>query len=1270
MSFTPSGFCTRVLGVFLTLGIAANLWAGDWPMWRCDAGHTAVSPHELPEKLHLQWTRQYSPREPVWDNPLNRDMMPYDRIFEPVVADGKIFLSFNDADKVVALDIRDGSESWTFYVEGPVRFSPVAYKDAVLFASDDGYLYCVGASDGELRWRFRGGPSERKALGNRRVISSWPARGGPVVVDGTVYFAASIWPFMGTFIYALDAETGEVQWLNDDTSAEFCKQPHSAPSFAGVAPQGQLAVSGDLLLVPGGRSLPAAFERKTGNPRFFDFGGKGQGGAFVAADRHRAFVHTRFRGTMALSLPDGGKTSFQVNEPVLAPEMLYTAKAAQGTKTPPRIEAYDHSNKLIWQIEADGTGDLIMAGSRLYAAGPQTLTAVDLPTEDAGAKVAWSIPVQSEVLRLVAASERLFAVTLDGQIMAFGDGNTEPRMIKQGPRPLPSTPQVIQDAKTLLETTGETQGYSLWFGVDDAMLLQAVAAASELHIVAVDPDAQKVTRLRRQLDQAGLLGKRIALHVGTPDSFKAPPYIANLVVVGRSMAEKLIDPQQLRQVYESIRPYGGKLWIRTGEQSSESLAEQLAVAKLPKAQLTTAEGAALISREGALPGSADWSHAYGDVANTVKSNDRRVKLPLGLLWFGGNSNQDMLPRHGHGPSEQVVGGRLFIEGINSLSARDVYTGRVLWKRSFSDLGTYQVYYDETYADTPLSTAYTQVHIPGANARGTNYVATADGVYLVTQDRCLLLDASSGQTLRQFILPVEANNESPSWGYIGVYQDLLLAGVGFGNYSERLGYEYAPKKRRGPAWGPDRSGSLALLAFDRHSGKILWELKANHSFLHNGIVAGGGRIYLLDKLPKRVEEQIRRRGIEDAESYRLLAIDAQTGKPAWTSDDDAFGTWLGYSAKHDVLLQAGAAASDRSLDEVGKGMAVYRAVDGTVLWRKQDFAYAGPCILHGDSVITNTTSYRESKGAFSLLDGEPVTIEDPVTGEPIPWNFVRTYGCNTAVASENLLTFRSGAAGFYDLANHGGTGNLGGFKSGCTSNLIVANGVLNAPDYTRTCTCGYQKQTSLAFVPMPENEVWTYNLLGRSIEKSLSIRRIGINLGAPGDRLSEDGTLWVNYPPDSGSSPKATVTLEGDPKWFRNHSGRVSGGNQRWVAASGVEGIQKLAVRLAPQRPGPAKVSATSEPADPTVPAHRFTVRLHFVEPNAGTKPGERVFDVAIQGQTTIQDFDVVAEAGGSLRAVVRTWKDIRADEMMEIALTPRTVQQPILCGAEIIEQQR
>jgi len=68
-----------------------------------------------------------------------------------------------------------------------------------------------------------------------------------------VYFAASIWPFMGVFIHALNARTGKVIWTNDGDGSLYMKQPHNADSFAAVAPQGPLVIAGDKLLIPGGR---------------------------------------------------------------------------------------------------------------------------------------------------------------------------------------------------------------------------------------------------------------------------------------------------------------------------------------------------------------------------------------------------------------------------------------------------------------------------------------------------------------------------------------------------------------------------------------------------------------------------------------------------------------------------------------------------------------------------------------------------------------------------------------------------------------------------------------------------------------------------------------------------------------------------------------------------------------------------------------------------------------------------------------------------------
>ena len=214
------GWCFELI-VTLVLAATSNTTAtaGDWPMWRYDAGGSAASPHTLPDELHLQWVRDFPRLEPAWENPLNRDLMQFDKAYEPVVLGETLFLGSSAADKLVALDTETGRERWAFYVDGPVRLPPVASDGKVYFVSDDGYLYCVDAETGSLIWRFRGGPSDRKILGNSRLVSTWCARGGPVLKDGVIYFGAGIWPFMGVFIHALDAETGKVIWTNDGSGS-------------------------------------------------------------------------------------------------------------------------------------------------------------------------------------------------------------------------------------------------------------------------------------------------------------------------------------------------------------------------------------------------------------------------------------------------------------------------------------------------------------------------------------------------------------------------------------------------------------------------------------------------------------------------------------------------------------------------------------------------------------------------------------------------------------------------------------------------------------------------------------------------------------------------------------------------------------------------------------------------------------------------------------------------------------------------------------------
>ena len=254
--------------------LAATVWTGqllatDWPQWRYDAGHGAVTPHALPEKLHLQWTRRLPLPTPAW--PSTQPKLDFDLAPEPVVADGRIFVPHSTTDTVTAYDTGSGEELWRFYAEGPVRFAPVAKDGKVWFVSDDGHIYCLNATNGELSWKFNGGPAERRGLGHGRMISSWPARGGPVHRDGKVWFTASIWPFMGIFVHCLDANTGKVIWTNSGDGMNYTVQPHGAPSFATVAPQGHLALAGKHLIVPGGRSSPAVFDVDSGKLLHFKY---------------------------------------------------------------------------------------------------------------------------------------------------------------------------------------------------------------------------------------------------------------------------------------------------------------------------------------------------------------------------------------------------------------------------------------------------------------------------------------------------------------------------------------------------------------------------------------------------------------------------------------------------------------------------------------------------------------------------------------------------------------------------------------------------------------------------------------------------------------------------------------------------------------------------------------------------------------------------------------------------------------------------------------
>ncbi|MCA9174789.1 MAG: PQQ-like beta-propeller repeat protein, partial [Planctomycetales bacterium] len=240
----------------------------DWPSYRGDAARTAYTQLQLPSTLQPRWECQVvQTPEPAWPRD---DRMPFDRAPQVVAAGDRVLFGSTVDGKLYALDADTGDVAWTFATDGPIRFAPTIWKDRAFCTSDDGCLYALRLTDGELLWKQRGGLDDRMNLGNQRLISKWPARGGAAVVGDTVYFAAGIWPSDGIWLYALDAASGETRWVNDSSGDIYMAQPHGgANARSGVSAQGYLVASGDKLFVPTGRAVPAAFDRHTGKFLYF-----------------------------------------------------------------------------------------------------------------------------------------------------------------------------------------------------------------------------------------------------------------------------------------------------------------------------------------------------------------------------------------------------------------------------------------------------------------------------------------------------------------------------------------------------------------------------------------------------------------------------------------------------------------------------------------------------------------------------------------------------------------------------------------------------------------------------------------------------------------------------------------------------------------------------------------------------------------------------------------------------------------------------------------
>ena len=157
-------------------------------MYRGSPSRSGYVPQQLPGKLDLIWKRRsVHPPQRAW--PRSKRQL-FDACYQPVICGGRVFFGSSVDCSVRWLDAKTGRQLWQVFTGAPIRFAPVAWADRVAVASDDGRLYVLEAETGSVVWVHRGGPRDAWRVGNERMVSKWPARGGPVLLDGILYYAA------------------------------------------------------------------------------------------------------------------------------------------------------------------------------------------------------------------------------------------------------------------------------------------------------------------------------------------------------------------------------------------------------------------------------------------------------------------------------------------------------------------------------------------------------------------------------------------------------------------------------------------------------------------------------------------------------------------------------------------------------------------------------------------------------------------------------------------------------------------------------------------------------------------------------------------------------------------------------------------------------------------------------------------------------------------------------------------------------------------------
>ena len=1253
----------RLAAIIAILCFAAvpPLWA-DWPSYQHDMARSGVTTETLELPLAEKWTFiGNGPAIPAWQDPqdvaiegnIEEPRVRFDAAYHAAMADGLVYFGTSCDNKIYCIDGETGAEVWSVMTGGPVRLAPTLSGGRVYVGSDDGIIYCLDGKDGSEVWRFYAAPTPEKVLARGKMTNLHPPRTGVLVDDGVAYFGAGIFPGERVYLYAVNAEDGSLVWKNDTISDGGAGQN-------GFSPQGYMLATNDTLYVPSGRATPAAFNRATGkfiHQRSYSWRSVGQvGGTYALLAGDHLFTGTGqvigydaksgnigfawFKGRRLVVTQDtsymlgagGLKALNRVEYPTLSNQQRDVAARRKAIEAAKAEDMDDQLEKLkeeedtlnealeacsLWNLDQEEFATMIVAGELVIAGGNGNVVVVDGKSGES----LWGAAIEGNAEGLAVSDGRLVVSTDAGTVHCFGTGAATANEVgaADGAEIDDELTAVYADAaQDIVDQTGVEEGFCLVLGSGQGRLAHELSKITDLQIYCADPDADDVASARDYLLNAGIYGTRVTVDQTDLDSLPYASYFANLIVSDDALVAGDLSAAS-SEALRCLKPVGGAVCIGqpAGAKGAVKALKQKPLRDWmdelgeENVKVTTDDGIWAMAVRGSLEGAGSWTHQYGDAGNTASTTDTFVRAPLGVLWYGEPGPADAVNRHVGTAAPLSIDGRVFYQGEYEIICFDAYNGVQYWRRE----------------------------IPGARRTGmvretSNLACDGDSLYLAAGSQCLRLDAFTGETTMTYELPPSQGGGNPTWAYVALVDDTLYGSVAV----------------RGQE-------STSVFAVDTGSGDLKW-VYLGSKIRNNTISIDGGRVFFADNsassedrqkaLAAEIKELMDAEGIEASAAEEKLtgvdvrlaiALDAGTGEVIWQHPldlTDAGGAVLSCIAARGTVVFCGSHWNGHFWPqflggEYGSRRAtVLDAEDGSLLWTKAIGYRIRPLVLE-DMLIAEPWG-------FDLRTGKQKMRKHPITGREQPWQFERPgHHCGTISASPNALYYRSGSIAYYDLLTDYGTNHFAGQRPGCWINLVPANGLLLAPEASSGCVCTFSIHCTTVFAPRPMNKAWG---VFSSPGESKPVKQLAVNFGAPGDRRGPEGRLWFGFPHTSGRMQTkfdVNVSYVAGGAYFSDPSEYfdVEGTEAPWLYASGAKGVIACSIPLVDEGDGAAL----------------YDVRLAFAAP-ADEAPGTRVFDVKIQGETVLEGFDVVAEAGGTGKAIERDFTGIRVDKDLDIEFDP------------------